>query len=241
MKKHAVYSILLILFFFSCTVEQEMLLREDLSGNASLQVNLNEALVQYIYDLTLGFSGEYEMENLFDQAQIRRVFAETEGVRLESVSTSGISGLSMNVSFDNITEVFSSIESDPENPVISYSEDEDSKTIEIIINRGNFDDIARLSPLYESPVYLSLGPSEEYPVSEDEYREILAFALEEYLDQGDLSPLLASSVLQITVSFEGEILSHQGGERNGNTITYSIPVVRVLSLENPVNFRVRFR
>jgi hypothetical protein len=75
----------------------------------------------------------------------------------------------------------------------------------------------------------------------EQYTEYLVWALEEYEDAGPLREKIASSSIELRVTVTGELLSQTGGVRNGNTVTFDVPLVELLTLSSPRRYAVEFR
>ena len=77
-------------------------------------------------------------------------------------------------------------------------------------------------------------------ISEEEYREELAYALEDYLEEISLDELFAASSIDISVAFEGTLREQRGGRIEGERVVFSIPLFNVLLMDEPLEYSLSF-
>jgi len=59
---------------------------------------------------------------------------------------------------------------------------------------------------------------------------------------GDQAPgLVQKSFVTITIKPEGQILSQNGGTLSAGTVTFKIPLLRLLVLDKPLDYTVSFK
>ena len=52
---------------------------------------------------------------------------------------------------------------------------------------------------------------------------------------------IKESVLEATVTVPGSVESQSGGKLDGSTVSFSIPLIRVLLLEEPLDYSIIYR
>jgi hypothetical protein len=96
-------------------------------------------------------------------------------------------------------------------------------------------------PEAESPLGKMLLPPAGSSLSEDEYLEHLAWALEDYAKNENIRTILRSASVRLTVKTPGKILSQSGGTLRGDSeAVFEVPLVRLFTLQKPVDYSVTY-
>lgn len=254
-----------------CSMHQHIDINPDGSGSANVQVVLAPLVVQYMDDILAslgpppasGGSGPA----LFDLARIRSAFDALPGVNLTKLSTPARNTLALRCSFDNIDKVIpvpdgsvgagSSVgaSGSPTGPSaagssaragggerpLEFRDHGGVKTLRLLLSRSTWPAVAGLPPLQNNPILKSLGPQESRHYTKSEYLNLLDYAFSDYASKDKVEQAITSAAVDIEVTVHGTIVSEQGGVRSGNTVTYHVPLLEIVTLEKPIDLSVSFR
>ncbi len=231
--------LLLILFIGAgCTIEQEALVKTDGSGN----VNFNFTVEPYFFDTLKEMSqlaGETNsMSNgqLFDVEQIKKDFSQKKEIQLGEISTPKKEVLQGTFSFQNISRVFEDEDKLMESGIISFERNPGQTRINVYLDKKNYKQVSQLFPIVDNPLFEMFGPQEGEKISEEEYLELITLAFGEEGAEG-----LKKSVIQLKVNVQGTIVSQSGGRIVGNSVIFDIPLIRVLTLNEPLRYHIIFK
>lgn len=259
---------LLLVVLGGCSMHQQISIYPNGSGNAKVRVVLAPLIVRYMDDILASLgpptsSGASEPA-LFDTGRIRAAFDALSGVKLTALSTPSRSTLDLQFTFDDINTVIPDLPGKtpsgggaspvspasptgtaaPAGPGVRPLELRDHagvKTLRLLLSRATWPEVASLPPLRGDPILRSLGPQESRHYTEGEYLNLLEYAFSDYASKGQVKQAVASSVVDIEVTVHGTIISEKGGVRSGNTVTYRIPLLEIVTLEKPIDLSVSFR
>ena len=119
---------------------------------------------------------------------------------------------------------------------MSFEERGGEKRVEVRITRENFSSLSGLAPFLDNPFLVMFGPEENEGVSEDEYLEMMEYAL-----GSGASALIRESSVVLVFRVEGRIVSQKGGVASGETVTFSIPLIDLLLLAEPLEYSIVYR
>lgn len=231
------------LFIVSCSARQDVTLRTGGSGTSTLSVELHPVFTGYYNDLASGFSASYDPADprFFDLAGIREGFARNPGLELVSARTPEPHRLELEFRFRDFAETVRS--QDPRvRDVISLTRSGGTETLRIYLERQNLASILTLTPEGDSAMAKMLLPPQDREVSEEEYLEHLAWALEDYARGEDIERILRSSAINLNIKVQGRIISQTGGTIRGESeATFSIPILRLFTLKKPEEFTLSYR
>ncbi|HVO40701.1 MAG TPA: hypothetical protein VMV03_16840 [Spirochaetia bacterium] len=222
----------------ACSSSQTFVIRGDGSGTMTLHVEVSRLLHDYIVSLgeVSGTSAAPSGDRIFDQEAIRKGFEAQPGVSVDSLSSPGPSVLDASLSFLSLSAIFAGTAGLGASQAVVLSESEGVKTLKIHLDRANYRQVAALFPLLQAPVLQSLGPQVNEKVSNEDYLEMVRFAI------GDDGPaLVRKSFIVITIRPEGEIVSQSGGTPASGAVVFRVPLLRLLVLDSPLDFSVSFR
>ena len=237
-KKIILLSIVPALFLLSCSVKQEATIHSDGSGNVSFDFELQEYFLDTILEMTeiAEESPTLEKGEIFDIAQIKKDFEEQSAVTLERISSPKPSKLTGSIRFDDIEAVFKEEGELIESDVIKIEREEGNTTIVLHLNRENFSQISTLFPVMKNPFFQMFGPEENANTTKTEYLEMIGFAFGEAGVQG-----VQNSEVQLIVHVDGTIVSQEGGTVEGNSVVFTIPLLRMLLLEEPIHHSITYK
>ncbi|MDC7124468.1 MAG: hypothetical protein PQJ46_02805, partial [Spirochaetales bacterium] len=168
--------LLFVVVFSSCSVKNEITLSADGSGTASTNTVLEDSLVFYIQSLA-ELTGEDSSDSLFDTDAIKSEMEKNPGIKVNSIDSIDDKKITAEIEFDNIEELIKESEKTLNKKVVSFKQNGDVKEIKIYIDIDNFKDIAPLFPIVDNPLFETFGPLENQEISEDEYLEMMDYAL----------------------------------------------------------------
>lgn len=220
-----------------CSAAHLVTLKGDGSGTVALHLEVSKLLHDYIAGLAeVSGSSKARGDAIFDLAAIRAGFEAQPGMTVQKVSSPDPRSLDIEASFASLSDLFARKEGLPGADVISLTQAGGVETLKIHLDRENYRQVAALFPMLESPVLQSLGPQVDQRVTQDDYLEMIRFSL------GDDGPaLVRKSWISIAIRPEGEIVSQAGGTVSDGSVTYRIPLLRVLLLDTPLDFSLSFR
>jgi hypothetical protein len=236
------------LAFSSCSVQQEIYMAEDGSGTTSVDLELSPMLVRYLDDL-IDFTGQDPTATeLFDIEEMHRVFAEIPELELLRAAASERSRLSTVVRFESINQVFLEQVGPDVEEAARIEREGEVTTLFLYLDRDNYRQIVervlRLSSLDDYSTYMS-GLLE--PDSKELILEIYRYAFEEYAKEKTVQQVLEQSKVVFDVYINGKIVRRTGGTviegKNGfdTGVRYEIPLLDILTLEEPVRYSLSFR
>ena len=227
-----------VVLFSSCSVKQQVELSSDGSGTAEMTADIDEMLVTYLESLAELTGDQPEGGMLFDTDEMRKGIDENPGLRVISLENTDDKHISAVVGFDDIEALIRQSEENLGNKkVITFNESNGVKEISIYIDIDNFLDIAPLFPVVEEPLFMTFGPIENQGLTEDEYLEMMEYALG---DGG--GKLISESMITTDIVVDGELISQEGGEISGkNKVTFTTPLIRILLLDEPISYSIKFK
>lgn len=230
--------ILLTALLFSCSVKQEIDLTLDGSGTLQLGVQLGEVFINYLYDIAEATTDVTSMEELqiFDLQIIREALNEQPGMKIETLESPKKGILNLKVSWPNMKKLAESINKGKGSSLISFSESGGIKQFDFYLDKANYGKIKQMFPFLDNPVFENLAPREDERITEDEYLEIIEFAMDE---EGPAA--VVKSEIKISANIKGKILSQEGGKIEGNKILIKIPLLDILILNEPIRFSVKYK
>lgn len=250
-----------VLLLAGCSMSQNIVLNSDGSGIADVHVHLGPLIVRYLDEILGSLGVGPETSNggkpvLFDQARVRRTFTKLPGVKLERLSTPSRDTLSLRLSFSNLNRV---IPVEPQNgglgtaqtgsggngqstaiPPIEFTTQGNVKTLRVELSRATWPAVASLPPLQEDPLLATLGLQGGKPYTEAEYLNLLEYAFADFASKAQVRAALEDAMVTVTITVQGRLISQSGGEREGNSVVYRIPLLRIVTLEKPIDLSLSF-
>ncbi|MBI9106554.1 MAG: hypothetical protein JEZ04_07380 [Spirochaetales bacterium] len=221
----------------SCSVKNEITLGADGSGSASMTAKIDEMLVTYLSSLA-ELTGDAPADGvLFNVDDIRKGIEDNPGLRVKAIKNDADKLITAVVEFDDIEALILQSEENLGNEkIISFKKSEASKEIRIYIDIDNFLDIAPLFPMVEEPLFMTFGPLENQGLAEDDYLEMMEYALG---DGG--GKLIKESMITTIINIDGKLISQTGGRVSGkNSVTFETPLIRLLLLDKPIEYSIKF-
>ena len=237
LKRAAAGIALTVCLVASCTVRQEVTLRADGSGVARVDVEVKEFFASYLMDLAEFTGTEVDREvGLFDPQELREAIGAKDGVEVLEVERVSPVHLRMLIGFDSIEELMSSEQMLSETGILTLHRSGQRWEFRLHFDKQNFTQISALFPMVDQTLLQMFGPQEDFSISENEYLEMMSFALGE---QGP--PAIKESVIEAEVLVPGRIIAQSGGELEGSRVKFAIPLIKILLLEEPLDYSITYQ
>ncbi len=228
----------IILLFSSCSVNESIYLKKDGSGTFNSTVVMKKIFVEYLKNLAevTGDKEKITDNKVFDIPEIKKSLATRQGIKLKSISTPKPDTLKLSVKFNNIEETLGSNEDISSTGIISFKKEGKRKKLKFHLNKKNFKQLTKAFPALSNPLIESMGPQEDTTTTEADYLDMMKFAL------GENGPkAIKSSYIKVTVECEGKIISQRGGKvTHANTVVFKIPLIKMLLLNEPLEYSLTF-
>lgn len=222
-----------------CTVNQQITLNVDRSGDAQIHVKLDPVFVDYLDTLSEA-AGESAIlpESVFDIDEVRRSIGERRGAAVTHIATPAPAELALSLTFEDLKALMvynAPIPGPASRPLVSLS-GSDPATLNVHLARDNYRALTALFPILDHPLLVSLGPQQDMEVTDAEYLEMMGFVLG---DEGP--PAIKDSTVTVRLVVDGRILEHDGGElQDDGSLLLTIPLLRILVLDEPLDYTVVF-
>ena len=227
----------LLLATAGCTVNQQLTVRVDRSGDAQIHVKLEPVFVDYLDTLSEA-AGDAELgtESVFDTAEVERSIGERRGVTVTHIATPAPEELDLNLEFDDLKAMLAHnapVPGPASRPLMTFSGSNPS-TLQVHLDRDNYRALTALFPILDHPLLVSLGPQQDLEVTDAEYLEMMGFVLGD-----DGPPAIEDSTVTVRVVVDGTIIDHDGGElQEDGSLLVTIPLIRVLVLDRPLDYTI---
>lgn len=230
--------LVLVFALSACSVRQEMTLSRAGAGEATVTVEMHRVLMEYLADLS-GFAGGAEMP-VFDLAALDARFAAEPGLELLSARTPVPNRLELRLRYADIARVFDA-QGAAVRDVFRFSQRGDERTLHVSLTPQSVRALMGFSPATDTMIADILLPPPDQPVSESDYVAYLSWALEEYQRETPVADIVRAATIELIIRPEGRIVSQQGGRINAGAVHFSIPVVRLLTLSDRLEYSLTFR
>ncbi len=243
----AVLALLTLFVISSCTMTNHVALNSDGSGTAEAEVEIASAFVEYLQSFSfLSPDLAYLADGIFHEDRIQQEAGTNPHVNIVKISTekkphpsdssrAPSEKLTMKLTFASIDKLISHEDTLVESDILTLTQSNAGQTLSIYLDKSNFKQLYTLFPMLNNPLLEGLGPSEE-PTDEQEYMDMMAGVL------GNEGPgLLKASKVDLVVSVKGQLVQQTGGRVAGNTVTFSLPLLRVLLLNEALDYSLTFK
>ena len=227
----------LLLATAGCTVNQQLTLRVDRSGDARIEVTLEPVFVDYLDTLSEAAGGAESglvPESVFDTEEVERSIGERRGVTVTHIATPTPEALELNLAFEDLKAMLAHnapVPGPAASPLLTFSGGEPN-TLHVHLDRHNYRELTNLFPILDHPLLVSLGPQQDLEVTDAEYLEMMGFVLGD-----DGPPAIEDSTVTVRVVVDGAIIDHDGGElQEDGSLLVTIPLIRVLVLDRPLDY-----
>ena len=238
-------TIVLILFLLiACSSRQDVYISGTGEGTISIDVNLDNMVIQYSRDLLGGFSNtEAEDIRLFDINKISYIVSELESAALTGISSDSQDLLHLELDFQDPGKILDSPEIPGTPGVISFSTSvSDSKVrkkLRLYLSQKNLDTVTALVGMKDSEIMETFGPQEN-PYTEDEYLDLMEYLFEEYESSYRIRSIVKSSEIIINLQVDGKIVECYGCTGSGSSAEIRIPLLDIITMEEPIEVVVEW-
>ncbi len=237
-------SILLIIFLNACSSRQDVYISNTGEGTVSIDINLDNMLTSYAGDLLGGFSNiETKEINLFDTNKISYIISDLESVSLADINSESSEKLHLELDFMDPGKIFNEPEVSGTPDLISFSTrkagNKDRYKISLYLTKYNFNTAMSLVGMNDSEILDTFGPQDN-PYTDTEYLDLMDFLFEEYETSYKIRSIVKSSEIVINLQIDGKIVECYGCTDSGSTVEIKIPLLDIVTLENPIDIRVEW-
>ncbi len=227
------------LFLQSCSLKQTLYIDKNSSGRVSFELTLADYFTDVAEQLSELMPDDSKnttlKEGFFDLAKIREDFSKDKNVVLEDLSSPSPELLKGELTFDDVSTVFSGNNGGA--GIFSFSQTGGIYKLSMEISYTTVESLLSANPSMNSPLMENFGPLANGGLSDEDYLDMMQFVLGDESRAGILDSML---VLDVTV--DGVVVSNEGGEKiSSSTVKFQIPLLKVLILDQPQVFSVSFK
>ena len=224
----------------SCTMKQDITIDGDGSGSVVIDI----ALAGYLTDvvdqmqalLQPGKSLPENEEPFFDTEAIRADLEGRNGVELIGLESPSRGDLRGEIRFDDISRILQKTEGSAAARLIRFERHDGTSKLTVLIDRTTIEALLSENPSFNNPLVELFGPATTEGLSEEDYLDMMGFALGEESRRGILD-----SSLDLTVSVAGRVVDQKGGVVvDEKTVRYGIPLLPLLMLKDPIEYSLRY-
>ncbi len=228
------------LLLASCTMNQNIYLNNSGGGRVSFNLETADYLTDVLTELQNLFPADTpvaENGGLFDVPAIRGDFEDREEVELLHLESPAPNRLEGEFEFRDMAAFFQAVPEDsPESNLISLETHGKKSTVTIRITRETVEALLQANPSLNNPLLENFGPAASEGLSQDDYLDMMEFALGSESRQG-----LLDSALNLTVRVDGKITEQSGGTLvNSSTVRYTVPVLPLILLNDPIVYSLSY-
>jgi len=227
--------IIIIVALFSCSSRQGIDVAENGDISCNMSIKITEMFMSYIDDLSEAMGVKKNANSYFDIDQIKKSFASYDNVTLERISTPTKSDLNLRFTIKNDAKGISKAT----DGILNLSESNGNKEIKFIFDIDKYRIISKKFLIEENPILSRLAPYPDEPFTEEEYLDTADYVFSEY--SKDALSIIKNCFVDIEINIKGKIVSAKGGKISGSKAVFSIPVVKFLTLYEPIHLEVIYR
>jgi len=234
--------LLILLVSVSCRMKQDIYIEKDGSGTVRFDLSLAEYLTEVMEQL-----GELVQEpgenavpdgDLFDLEGIRRDFAGRDHVTLTDLDSPDPYRLEGAIRFDHIEKaLLQEGGTAADSSLFRFSRENGRSRLDVRIDLSTIGVLLEGNPSLNSPLMENFGPAANRGLSDEDFLEMMEFALGAESRQGILDSLFI-----LNVEVEGTVVSQTGGRQvDDRTVAFEVPLLDLLVLKSPLHYSVEFR
>lgn len=210
------------LFAVSCSLTGTVSLEsQDLGGSAVFDV----VNTDYFEDLLYDFSAWTDTDSIDSVASY---LDELDSVyNIGCVSEGNTSLISFD--FDNLENLISDV------PCLSIEKKGEKTEVKVLIDNETIDFLQGVLPFSEGSVFALYSPRYNESMEEDEYLEMLEFIFSE-----GISEQILNSEVTFVLNLPSDVISTNARLESANCVSYTVPLIKLLLLKNPISFEVEF-
>jgi hypothetical protein len=215
-----------------CSAVQTIALADDGSGTASTSITIDPVFAAYLTDLYAGM-GATNAESLFDLEAIRTSLSAQPGISVGEIRSPAPAELEIDFAFASVDALLR-LQGQRVAPFLRFERTEAFRRVAGAVDRESiehFVTIAGIDPFLTE----SLLPPER-DMSEEEYRDHLAWAFEEYAEDRPLDIVFRDSRVVTIVTPAGPIIQVRGGEISNGGARYVTPLIEAVTATRPLEY-----
>jgi hypothetical protein len=223
----------------SCSVKPDVTLNTDGSGEALVRVTVQRFFADYLQDLAEFAGSGTRPAGVFDEKAIRDAFAQRPGVEVRSIRILKPEELELRLAFRSIDDLVRGEGQLTDTGIVTFRNDAGTRTLKLHLDQTNFAKISALLPSSDGSTETILsvfGPQQGVTITEAEYLEAMEFTLGE-----EGPPAIKASSIDVNVTVNGKLVSQKGGTVKGNTVSFRIPLLQFLMLNQPLDYEIVFK
>ncbi|MCL2705635.1 MAG: hypothetical protein FWE72_05450 [Spirochaetaceae bacterium] len=225
----------IIFTLFSCSSKQSIDVAENGDISCNMNIKITEMFMSYVDDLSEAMGVKKNTNAYFDVEQIEKSFASYDNVTLEKISTPTKDALNLRFTIKNDAKGISKAT----DGILTLSESSGNKKIKFIFDKNKYRIVSKKFLIEENPILSRLAPYPDEPFTEDEYLDTADYVFSEY--SKDAVAIIKNCFVDIEINIKGKIVAAQGGKISGSKATFSIPVLKFLTLYDPISLEVEYR
>lgn len=224
------------LVMISCNVQQDISIAVNGSGSTGLMVELEPVFLYYILDLAEAFSDPDSQEeiDIFEIKEIEKQINEKPGAFVKKIVSPNQRTLHISFQYSDLRKLLTAGD-DTVQDIITFSSRNGVNKIHFHLEKSNYSNLTDLFPVLKNEVFENLAPQLDEDIPAAEYLDIIEFAMGE-----DGPGAVMSSEINIKVKVQGRIVSQKGGKVKDGAVLFTIPLLRVCLLNQPLDFEVEY-
>lgn len=227
----------LVFIFSGCTMNGTVVFSENGEGSFSNEITLLPNFSSYLSDL-LYFDID-SRDPLFEEPVVEEALAlhfqesDADVIGRNSITVSG--------SFDNLETVFAGFESySGADPVRWDRLSDGRKRITVMLGEDTVRKFVGLFFDPDNPMTLGIVDLVSDVGDTESFMGNLSWMLEDYLEGSSIEELLSRSVIRFFIRVPGKIISHKGGEIDGQTVLFTVNLLELAESDLPVIYQITY-
>ncbi len=211
----------------SCTVSENLS-----TGNSSTKLNVSPFMTDLIEDLSCWIdNGKSDaiMDNVISSFAENLIFSGSASDVFIGKTADGTYNIGF--SFDNLNQLINRLTMDPNQDIVVFSQDNGKTKLEINLSLENYGTLAKVIPVLSDPNLEVYGPVYNNPPYECKSEKDYLFMIDFIFGSG--SEDIKASEINLNYSAPSSIID-TNGIADGNTASFSIPLIDFLLLHEPV-------
>lgn len=226
----------------SCSMKQDIYIEKSGSGRVTFNIKLANYVTEVVKQILTIFETEETIpsneKSFFDIPAIEKDFHSRDGINLIALESPQEEELAGEFTFTDINRL---LQETPEgihhHKIIQLTQHEDANEITVRISRETIEALLKTNPSLNNPLVENFGPSATEGLTEEEYLEMMEFALGEESRLG-----IKTSSLVLNIHVEGRIIDQYGGRiTDNNTVSYNIPLLPILMLQKSLIYSLKYQ
>ena len=218
-------------------MKQEIFLEKDGSGTANVEINLKSFVLPTIEDLA-EISPDVDPDELLDPDKIAESMMENPEITNVVATRPLKNRIKIKFDFGSVENLFKQTESDIQNSgLIKIDHIGDKTKLTLTINKETYRGFSGIIPNMDDPTMAALAPDPDMEISESEYLDMIEF----FFDVDGPAGIMDSR-FDLIINVDGTIIDQKGGRKlGGNRIQFSVPLIRILLLDQNLEYSITYK